>query len=455
MISTRRLLPAAAAALLLAFGAALPVAAQGPVLTLPEALARAEGGSYANRIAAGERQAAEGRSDGALRGILPTARVEGGYIRTTEPLNAFGFQLRQRSLTQASFDPDRLNFPAAIGNVNTGLVLELPLVNADAWAGRAAGERAAGALDASEEWTRTRTRLDILRAYYGAVLAAEQVRTLDTALRAAESHVRQAESAVRNGLATPSDALLARVKAGEVEAQLLSARQEAALAKRQLALAMGTPESIDFSLPDALPGAAVARQVAAVPVADSAARADVRAASLGVQAADADVRRTRYLYLPRVNAFGRLDWNDPTTPFGGKEAWTAGVMVSWSPFAGASEIAEHRAAEGRAAVARAQAEAAAAQAQVERARTIGDLELALARLDIAERAVVQARDAHRIVSRKYEGGLATVTELFDAAAVERATRLGHAQARYQVITAAAARRQAHGLDPAGSAPVGG
>jgi len=60
-----------------------------------------------------------------------------------------------------------------------------------------------------------------------------------------------------------------------------------------------------------------------------------------------------------------VDWNDPDTPFGGKESWTAGVMVSWSPFSGASEIAERRAAEGRAASARAQAEAAAAQARIE------------------------------------------------------------------------------------------
>lgn len=454
MISTRRRLPVAVATLLLCLAAARPAAGQGPVLTLPDALARADGGSYANRIAAGERQAAEGTSDGAFRGILPTARVEGGYIRTTEPLTAFGFQLRQRSLTPASFDPGQLNFPSAIGNVNTGLVLELPLLNADAWAGRTAGERAAEAMSASEAWTKSRTRLDIIRAYYGAVLAAEQVRTLDTALQAAAAHVRQAESAVRNGLATPSDALLAQVKAGEVEAQLLSATQEAALARRQLAVAMGAPADTVIALPASLPDAALVRDLATVPVADTAVRADLQAATLGVEAASADVRRTRYLYFPRVNAFGRLDWNDPNTPFGGKEAWTAGVMVSWSPFAGANEIAEHRVAEGRAAVARAQAEAAAAQAAVERARTVGDLEVALARLDIAERAVVQARDAHRIVSRKYEGGLATVTELFDAAAAERATQLGYASARYHVITAAAARRQAHGLDPAGVVPTG-
>jgi outer membrane protein TolC len=52
------------------------------------------------------------------------------------------------------------------------------------------------------------------------------------------------------------------------------------------------------------------------------------------------------------------------------------------------------------------------------------------------------------VTRKYEGGLATAVELFDAAAEETATRLGYADARYQLIMALAQRRRAAGLDPA-------
>ena len=432
----------------LALGDVRSAVAQQP-LTLRDALARAEHGAYANRIAGGLRRAAEGEAATALKGILPTARLEGGYLRTTDPLNAFGFQLRQRSLTPASFDPNALNYPTAIGNVNAGAVLEVPLLNADAWAGRRAGARAAEAAGASEDWTRARTRLDVIRAYYGAVLAVEQVRTLDTAFAAAQSHVRQAQSAVRNGLATPSDALLAEVRAGEAEMQVLQARQDAELARRQLATLLGAPDDTLLILPDTLPTSASIRALLAAPVGDSVVRADVQAASLGREAAEADVRRTKFLYVPRVNAFGRVDWNDPDTPFGGKEAWTAGVMVSWSPFSGASEIAERRAAEGRAASARAQAEAAAALARIEVARAEGEVKVAGARLDIAERSVAQGRDAHRIVSRKYEGGLATITEVFDAAAVERVAQLGFANARHQAITAAAARRQARGLDPAG------
>jgi outer membrane protein TolC len=92
------------------------------------------------------------------------------------------------------------------------------------------------------------------------------------------------------------------------------------------------------------------------------------------------------------------------------------------------------------------AEAAVAQAGLELARASDAVDLALARLAIAERAVVQAREAHRIVARKYDGGLATVTELFDAAATETGSDLGFSAARYEALAALAERRQAAGLD---------
>src|SRR5512134_950979 len=92
----------------LGFGAA-PAAAQQ--LTLADALRRADADAYANRIAAGQRADRAGQRYAALRGILPTLRAEGGFVRTTEPLGAFAATLQQRAVSLASFDPARLNSP--------------------------------------------------------------------------------------------------------------------------------------------------------------------------------------------------------------------------------------------------------------------------------------------------------------------------------------------------------
>lgn len=428
---------------------ALPVRANAQTLTLRDALGRADAAAYANRIAAGQSAAQAGQALVPYRGILPSLRLESGYLRTTDPLNAFGFTLRQRAVTPAAFAPSRLNDPNAIGNLMTGVVIEQPLFNADAWLGRKAAARASQATTAQEQWIRSGTAVDVVRAYWGAVLATEQERMLRSALAAAHSHVRQAESLVRQGMATRSDALLAAVKAGEVEAMLLSAVNQARLARQGLALLMGSPADSTFTLPDALPTADQVQLAGARTSTDGTAtqlRPDVAAAGLARDAAGADARRAAALYLPRLNAFGRLEWNAPSAPFGGSSAWTLGVMLSWSPFAGASELAEIRTARGRRSAARAMADAAEAQAGLDRSRTTDAVPLALARMEIAGRGVAQAVEAHRIVGRKYEGGLATVTELLDAAAVETAAELGDVAARYEAIVAMAEMRRAQGLD---------
>lgn len=430
--------------ILLALAATTPLGAQAP-LSLAEALDRADAGGYQNRIAQSQARQQRAQTGAALQGILPTVRITGGYARTNDPLGAFGFSLQQGGVTAASFDPERLNNPTPVSNWSSGLTAEVPLFNADAWLGRSAASRAADAADAAAQWTREATRLDVVRTYYGAILAGERVRTLTAALAAASAHVRQAESLVENGMATPSDALLAQVQRGRVEAQLIAARGASSLTHRQLALLIGQPETTGFALPDSLPPAERLRNVLGAPTTDGHdQRADLAAAQLGVEAARTDVRRATAVLLPRLNAFGKYDWNNPDTPFGGRGRYTVGVMASWTPFAGGAQLAERRAALARADGARAMAEAAEATAALEQQAAAIDLDVAIAQLDIAELAVLQGSDAHRIVARKYAGGLATVAELLTAAAVETETRLGRAAARYQAIVAAAARRHAVG-----------
>ncbi len=429
------------ALLLLAAG---PLAAQD--LSLADAFRRADRGAYANRIAAGQARESAARADAALRGILPTARLEAGWMRTTDPVAVFGIQLRQRTITQADFTPATLNDPAARSDVSTGTVLEVPILNPDAWLGRSAAGRAGDAAEASARWTRERTRADVARAYFGARLAAERVTTLEAALRAARDHVRQAEAMAQNGLVTRSDALLASVKAGEIEADLAGARADAILARRGLAVLLGLPADTVLALPAVLPVADRVRALAALPDGAAGERADLQAARLGLSAANADRDRARSLLLPRINAFARYDWHAPGAVFGGDPMWTVGVMGSWTPFNGGTDLSERRQADGRLAAARAAAEAAEAQAALERQRRDSDLEVALMRLDIADRAVTQAAEAHRIVSRKYDGGLATVVELLDASATETAARLRQAAARHAVIGAVADRRHARALD---------
>ncbi|CAN5909352.1 TolC family protein [soil metagenome] len=422
-------------------------------LTLAAAMHQADRSAFANRMAGGAAAEKRAQALAPLKGILPSIHVEAGYVRTTDPIGAFGSTLRQRTITQADFDPRHLNYPGAIGNYQGGIVVEQPLVNADAWLGRRAALSASDATRASETWTRLSIRVDVMRAFYGTVLATERAAMLASASHAAHAHQAQAEAMVRQGMVTKSDALLAAVRAGEIDAQLAEASGNAITARRQLAVLLGGDGAdlpADMAAPNALPSAERIRAVVGTDTAFRVGerRADVDAASHGLEAAHADVGRARSTYLPRINSFARYDWNSPNRVYAGDRNWTAGVLATWSLFAGASEIADVQATSARETNARAQAEAAQANGHLQAEQTRTALIVALTRLEISERAVAQSAEAHRIVARKYEGGLASVTELLDAQTADTQSALAFAQARYIVIVDAAERRLATGRDPA-------
>jgi outer membrane protein TolC len=431
-----------------AFAAAAAGGARAQQLELTDALQRASTHAYANRIADADADAQAGEGMRVWQGILPTARIEAGFMRTTDPIGAFGTTLRQRSITQADFDPARLNYPAVAPNYSAALILEQPLLNADVHVARRAAREAVRARALAAEWTRSSTAVEVVRAYYGAVLSAERVSTLSAAHAAALGHVRQAELMVKEGVVTRSDVLQARVHAGDVAAQLAEAQGDARMAKRQLATVLGAPGDTLFTLPASLPTAHAIRSVAAIDWGSAAAgRSDVRAAAAGAAAARADLLRARAAWLPRLNAMARYDWNSPDSPFGGDENWSLGIMASWTLSAG-SEVADVRAAGGRHSAARAQSEAAVAAAHLAVAADANTWETALERMAIAEDAVDQSVEAHRLVARRYEGGLAAAVELLSVSAMEAASRLRLAHAKYEALAAAANRLLGLGRDPA-------
>lgn len=441
---------------MLLLAAAHPVMAQPTPLRLADALAEADQRAFANRRATAAAEAERARAALPLKGILPGARLESGFVRTTDPIGAFGTTLRQRLVSPAAFDPARLNFPAPVNNVMGGVALDMPLLNGDAWTGWRAARSAADATDAVADWTRLTTRAQVVAAYYGTILATEKVTTLEQADRAAQAAVRQVERMVQQGLVTKADALLAQVRAGDVSAQLLAARHDATSAQQQLAMLLGRTTSSSVVLPGAMPNDDAIRALAAVDTGASPAstrsaeigqRDDVRAARLAAQAARADLHRAGTTMLPRVNGFARYDWNSPATLYAGRPNWTVGVMASWSLFGGGSEVADVAGAAARARSARAGAEGAEAQAQVEIDVAARALAVALQRLDLAATSAAQSREAHRLVEKRYVGGLATIAELLGAEATATGAALAHAAARYAVIDAVAQHRRAIGADP--------
>jgi len=429
--------------------------AQPAAFTLRDALAHAAGGAVPNRAARASSDAASAARIGAWRTILPTLRVDAGFVRTSDPVAAFGTALRHQRITAADFDPARLNFPAPSNNFTGALVIEQPVFMLDGWLAARAGARASDGAHRSTAWTGLTTQVEVIDAWFGVILAAERASTMTAATHAAQAHVRQADAMLEAGLVTKSDVLLAAARAGDLEVLRLDAARDSILARRRLTVLLGDGAPIVPELLGSFPADTIvehlARDVASL---ESRPRADVQAAQAGAASANANVERARAALLPRVISFARRDLNSADRPFGGSSNWSVGVMASWSLFSGAAELGDQRNAQARSAGAAAQLAGAMANANLDLERTSLSLQSALARLAIARTTAQQAEEAHRIVTRKYEGGLATVVELLDAAVAETQSLLGLSAARHLLITSIAERLLSTGHEPARLAVLG-
>lgn len=466
-------------------------AQQPTVLKLDQAIREADKAAYANRGAQAQAKLARSNARLPLKAILPSVRLEAGAMTTTDPIGAFGTLLRQRRVSPEAFQPNRLNYPSAIDNMTGGTVLEVPVLNTDAIQGLQAATRAAEAADARSQWATLTTRLMVVRAYYGVILAKEQRHALGAALTAGNAMTRQIEQMQREGLVTHSDLLQMQVRTNAIQAQLLAAEAGALAARQQLDVLLGRDASSEqrgtngayslADLPDKLPPDSVLKRLAqqlSSPVPEQAAssmvsfarsgslsgegsgegstvirsnREDLRAANLDLAAARIDARRANSTLLPRINGIARYDWNSVGGIYAGRPSWTAGLMASWSLFGGASEFADIQGSRARLSAAQTMTEAAQATAKLEADTSARHLQVALAQLDLASQSLAQSREAYRLVQRRYSGGLATIAELLSAEATETAASLSQAAAQYALIEAIAYYRLTHGADPGGIA----
>lgn len=424
---------------------ALAAAGRAAPLDLPTALRLADENAFGNRMAASRVEAASGQNLSAWAGFAPRARLEVGVLATDDPLGAFGTRLGQRRVSMASFDPAVLNSPSVITGVSTALVAEVPLVNLDAWHGKKAAKRNLEAAERGRELERDRIRAQVVEAWFAVGLARAAVGAWESGLEVARSYESQAVSGMRNETATRSDLLRARVEVASIGASLAEARTDVALAEQHLALLLG-----GGPLAGTVPAIELADEVLESRSGDRDARpntAEVEVVGLQAQAARSAWSRARAAQLPRVNGMARVDWKEHESMFEEDPSWTVGVVATWT-LVDAGALGEARQARGRMREAETGREALRARQAMEREAEQAKLKAALERLEIERGSLEQTLEAHRITSRRYEEGLATIAERIEAGALETRIRLEMVASRQEVVSSLAKLSLLEGRDPA-------
>ena len=418
------------------FAAALTLAAGEPApLSLAEALRLADTSSPALVGARAGSDEARAQTRAARAALQPRIALEGGAMRTDDPVAVFGGKLRQGRFGTADFAINALNHPAPITDFTIGARLDQPLFAGGALAaGRDAAARAAGAAEAGAVDERARARLEILRAYFTVPLADAAVAATRGALDLARNHTALLRAAVNAGTALETDLLRVEVFASGLESDLVRRESDAALARARLAALIGHPND-DFILTDPLDPEA--------PLPDGLARRDLGAARLARDAADAGRRVANAPYFPTAGLFAA--WNqDRDGGASGRAYYTVGIGVRWTLYDGGRRAADADAARARADAARARVDGLEAAAVTDRRAAAARLDSARRRLGLAGQSRESAREVHRVAALREKAGDGLLSDTLDAEGMRLRIELESIMARYDVIVARAEAAYAAG-----------
>ncbi len=428
----------------LLFAASTAPAWAQPRLTLADAIVTAQTRNLDARAAVVAERQATARLTQAKAGYLPNVDLSETWQRGNQPVFVFSSLLAQRQFTAANFAIDALNHPDAVGNVRTAATLDQALFDPAVRAGVRAATLGREAATVTRDVVARDLAVAVTQAY-GAVLAAEAAAgAADSAVATAAGDLELARNRRDAGVATDADVLQIDVHVARARDQQIRSRADAVIARARLNQVLGEPLDAVFTLDDAPEaGALTDTPVAALETAAVTERPDLKLAAVQERLAAAAVAGARAAFLPRVSAQAAWEANGGT--LGARSSsWMVGAVAHVNLFRGFADrarLVEARESQTLRAIARERAETTA---RLEVREAGARLEAARASETVGRAAVTQAREGHRILRDRYEGGLADVTALLRAAEAVQQAEARYAAARVDVMVAAATLKRAAG-----------
>lgn len=389
---------------------------------------------------------------------LPQLNLSLTATRSNDALNAFGMKLGQRDATFGDFGPpaggafgsypanlDTLNHPNAVNNFNSRIELLVPVYNGGMVQSYVDTAKAyVRAAQAGDEVARQQIAKQVLMAYQGVHTARAYIKVAEEARAAAEEYVRISDSLHKQGMVVKSDVLSAKVNLQDIKVKIVEAGNAEASALNQLALLMGMSldQPLDVGepvMPAMLPGAPAELRARALEE-----HAGLRALRNQLDGASAQVGAARAGKKPQFNMMLRQDWNDRNLGLDASSYTVAGVL-SWSAFDGGV----NNAGIDRAAAQRSELVAKLRQAEQGIGYQVTDARRkaleAEEKIGAREAGLEQAREAQRLVKKRYENGMATLIELLGAQAQFDKSNADLIAARYELAVNRAELKRAVGV----------
>jgi outer membrane protein TolC len=366
----------------------------------------------------------------ARSGWWPLLQFSETFTRSNNPVFVFGSLLEQGRFGPQNFAVDSLNNPDSLNNFRTAINLKWSVFDqmqssAQVAQARIGQEQA----DHQKEMVKQQVRLEVVRAYFGVLLAQQRKDVTEEAVKMGEADLKRIADLFQSGLVVQSDLLSAEVQLAEFRQQQVQASGDLVTAHAFLNTILGTPvqtlQRIAGQLRDKQFFMAETDELIHQAL---QSRPDYARAGSAVKSSEEGVRGAKGNYLPRVDVFSSYGISGRDLTSGSSDyAVGAGLTLNLFDFGRGARLDKARAAQSTAA---AEQVHLANQIRLEVIQVYQDYMSARERLKVAGQTVTQAQEALRIVKDRYQEGLTTITEVLRAETAYLRTRLNLISSRY-------------------------
>ncbi len=233
---------------------AMPLTAQtGTPLTLPEAVSMALEKNPLHKAAIADTRISAAGVREARSPLMPKVMFTESAVRGNDPVFVFGTRLRQQNFSAADFALNKLNTPTPIGNFSSRFSGQWSLFDGlQSWFGVSRAKYMQQAVEQQLDRTDQELVYQAVQAYFGVLLAQKQEQVAEDALKTAQAIESSSHARVESGMVVDSDLLSAQVVTSRRKQELIQMKNGLALARTQLALALGMPADTAYEPQDAL-----------------------------------------------------------------------------------------------------------------------------------------------------------------------------------------------------------
>ena len=159
-------------------------------------------------------------------------------------------------------------------------------------------------------------------------------------------------------------------------------------------------------------------------------RSDILAYQKQIEAGENMVKSNKMKFIPRVNAFGAVEWNDDKLLGTSANNYLLGASVSWKLFNGYKNVGAVQQANAQLDEARYNFQNYMSQSQIQVNNAIRNAKLNYNRIQSSQLAKEQAQESLRIRTNRFEQGLEKTADLLMSEALASGKELEYIQSIY-------------------------